>query len=94
MGVNVSDLSVDEALLIVKAKMAIKMVEKLAVAAEDAEVSNEDIYELWGAVSDVQRATQKIENDAFRELMQEKADELEETVQTVSDKRGVKNDSG
>jgi len=87
MGVNVSDLSISEALLIVEAKMAIKTVERLAVAAEDAEVSNEDIYELWGAVSDVQRATQKLENDAFRELMQEKADELEETVQTVSDKR-------
>jgi len=87
MGVNVSDLSVDEALLIVKAKMAIKTVEKLAVAAEDGRVSNEDIYELISAVSDVQRATQKLENDAFRELMQEKADELEETVQTVLDKR-------
>jgi len=94
MGLSVSDLSVGEALVVVKAKMAIKTVERLAVAAEDAEVSNEDIYELWGAVSDVQRATQKIENDAFRELMQEKADELEEMVQTVSDKRGVKNDSG
>jgi len=94
MEVNVSDLSIREALIVVEAKMAIKTVERLAVAAEDAEVSDEDIYELWGAVSDVQRATQELENDAFRELMQEKADELEETVQTVSDKRGVKNDSG
>ena len=65
MGVNVSDLSISEALLIVEAKMAIKTVERLAVAAEDAEVSNEDIYELLGAVSDVQRATQKLKTTSF-----------------------------
>jgi len=61
--------------------MAIKTVERLAVAAEDVEISDEDMYKLWSGVSDVQRATQKLENDAFRELMEEKADELEEIVQ-------------